>query len=555
MEGAVLDYRPRLDFAATQEAVLVERVLAELSTVRQELSQMRQQVGYYKAMHQRALTRLAQKDAQIDQLTARVRQLESEQFGRRSEKASGTDRANTLPGEHEESSDGTTHKRKRGQQKDRPGPQRRKHDQLPVVEEFVELTAEQATCPQCGEPVIPNGTENSEQIEVEVRAYRRRIRRRRGQRTCSCSGPRTVVAPTPPKLIPKGTLGTSVWVELLLGKFLYHQPVERQLAAWRRRGLDLSPGTIAHGLQRLEPMLTPLYDALLARATATGFAQADETRWLMFIEQLGKKGHRWWMWAFLTAEVAAFRLDPTRSHDVPEKHFASRAGPADQPLVLMVDRYSGYKAMESVHDGQIVLAFCWAHVRRDFIRVGKGWKELLPWAVAWVRRIRQLYDCQRQRRSHVDDTASFAAADANLRACLNHLCDQATAELAQAKLREPCRKVLTSLQAHWTGLTRFADDLRIPLDNNAAERVQRGPAVGRKNYYGSGSLWSGHLAAKMFSLLATLKLHGLNERQWMTWYLHHCARHGGQAPSDIQPFLPWNLTPEQRHHFALKPKT
>ena len=57
----------------------------------------------------------------------------------------------------------------------------------------------------------------------------------------------------------------------------------------------------------------------------------------------------------------------------------------------MVDRYSAYKAMAQVKDGTIVLAFCWAHVRRDFVRVGKGWPELKTWALAWLRRIRELY--------------------------------------------------------------------------------------------------------------------------------------------------------------------
>jgi transposase len=339
---------------------------------------------------------------------------------------------------------------------------------------------------------------------------------------------------------------------LLLGKFLCHQPIERQLAAWRRRGLNLPAGTVAEGLKRLEPMFRLLYDAFLARAPATSFVQADETRWMVFIEQSGKTGHCWWLWTFLTDEVAVFRLDPSRSHNVPERHFAARArSPSDSPLVLLVDRYAAYKTMSPVQDGQIVLAFCWAHVRRDFVRVGKGWAELLPWAVAWLRRIRDLYHAQRQRACHAAGTAEFDATTARLSACLAQMHEQATQELGEATLREPCRRVLSSLQEHWPGLTRFVDDLRIPLDNNAAERVQRGPAVGRKNYYGSGSLWSGRLAAMMFSVFATLKRHGLNERKWLTWFLDSCAAVGGRSPANIQPFLPWNLTPAQRAHLAL----
>jgi len=119
-------------------------------------------------------------------------------------------------------------------------------------------------------------------------------------------------------------------------------------------------------------------------------------------------------------------------------------------------------------------------------------------------------------------------------------------ELAVLSLREPCRKVLTSLQEHWSGLTLFVDDPRIPMDNNLSERRLRGPALGRKNYYGSGALWSGRLAAMLFSLLATLKLWQINPRLWLRWYLDSCATAGGKAPEDIQPFLPWNLSPQKR---------
>ncbi len=128
---------------------------------------------------------------------------------------------------------------------------------------------------------------------------------------------------------------------------------------------------------------------------------------------------------------------------------------------------------------------------------------------------------------------------------------RADAELADPKLPTPCREVLTSLQEHWSGLTRFLADPRIPLDNNASERRVRGPAVARKNYYGSGALWSGRLAAMLFSLFATLDLAKINIRIWLTWFLQSCADHGGQVPFDIHPFLPWNMSSEQRREMAI----
>lgn len=132
---------------------------------------------------------------------------------------------------------------------------------------------------------------------------------------------------------------------------------------------------------------------------------------------------------------------------------------------------------------------------------------------------------------------------------------QAAEELSDLQLRQPCRKTLESLQEHWTGLVRFVDDSRIPMDNNASERAGRGPAVARKNFYGSGSLWSGRLAATTFSLFATLAHWKLNPRLWLTWYLESCAAAGGKAPENIQTFLPWNLSAERRAALAMRTTT
>ena len=88
------------------------------------------------------------------------------------------------------------------------------------------------------------------------------------------------------------------------------------------------------------------------------------------------------------------------------------------------------------------------------------------------------------------------------------------------------------------------------MDNNASERRARGPAVARKNFYGSGSLWSGQLAAAMFSIFATLSLWKLNPRKWLTWYFEHCAAAGGKVPERFQPFLPWNLERSERNELG-----
>jgi transposase len=551
MDATLVDPLPAIEPADLSE--LVRQLRCEVLQLRQDVGQLRrenaelrQQVGYWKALHARAVLRAEQLEAGLEQLRGENRKLQDQLFGRKSESASSLDRSNRLEGEEDPP---PCTPPKRGQRTDRPGPTRRDYGHLPVVEELRELPAEQRVCPRCGAALSPSDTEDSEQLEIDVRAYRRRIRRRRYRRTCTCSNcPRTFTAAPASKLIPKGVLGVSIWVEILLDKFSSYRPTERLLSHWRLLGLDLAAGTVAGGLERLEPLLRPVYEALLARNAQAAFAQADETRWMVFIDLEGKTGHRWWLWVFLGEDTVAFRLDATRSHEVPEGHF-----PTDARVVLMVDRYSAYKAMAQVKRGNVVLVFCWSHVRRDFVTLGKGWPEHKEWALAWLQRIRDLYRHHRRRRISEAGGAEFIAADAAVRQSVTVMQCQADAELAGPKLPTPCRKVLVSLQEHWDGLTRFVDDLRIPLDNNASERQARGPALGRKNYYGSGALWSGRLAAMLFSLFATLTMAKINIRTWLTWFLENCAENGGRVPSDINPFLPWKMSEEKRRALAIGP--
>jgi transposase len=514
----------------------VERLERALEQLQRDF---RREVGYWKSQHAKALQRIEQLQDELEQSRAQVRALQDKLFGRKTEKSAAGDRANDLFDPQEV----TAAAKKRGAQPGHVGHSRRDYSHLPVQEEFVALPEESLICPICGKPAaVMSDTEDSEVLEIDVRAHRRRVRRRRYRAACDCDpARRTLTAPPLPKLIPKGNYGISIWVLVLLDKYSSYRPTERLLAQLEQYDLDLPGGTINDGLQRIEPLLQPIYEALCRRNRQGDFHQADETRWLVFAVLDGKKGHGWWLWVILGTDTVIYLLDGSRSHEVPERHFGPEASG-----VLEVDRYSGYKAMAQVKSGLMVLAFCWAHVRRDFVAVGKSWSELTPWALCWLRRIRGVYQINRERLRHPRGSVQFREQDALLRQAVEAMRTEAVEELSDSKLRQPCRQVLESLQEHWTGLVRFVEDPRIPLDNNASERAGRGPAVARKNFYGSGALWSGRLATAMFSLLATLTHWELNPRRWLTWYLESCAAAGGKAPEDIQPFLPWNLSDERR---------
>jgi transposase len=517
----------------------------------------RQQAHYYRAMFCAAKQREATKDARIAQLEAEVRMLKQRLYGNKSESRHGSDQPSITTPQDPLAEDASpaeaatpaaaAAQRKRGQQKSNPIPKRRDYSHLPVIAEERILSEDEARCSCCGKPFSPGGYEEDSQIiEVEVKAYRRRIRRRRYLRTCSCPDlPKAVAASIVPRVLPHSPFGISVWVQILLDKYNYARATHKQLDDLRSHGLGLPSGTVIGGLKRLAALFAPVYDKLEERSREQGLWNADETRWAVFQVVAGKVGNRWYIWLFESADCVVFTLDKGRGHDVPENHFGEKACG-----IVVVDRYSAYKAMKHVKEGRLWLAFCWAHQRRDFLDVEKSWPKLSEWSAAWLGRIGELYKRNEERLAQKATSREFKKKDKRLRQAVEEMHQSMAAELQEPDLHPAKRKVLQSMQEHWEGLTLFVDNPHVPMDNNQSERTLRIAALCRKNYYGSGCEWSGKLAVWMFSIVATLKKHGIEPRKWLTAYLQACAQAGGKAPEDVAQWLPWKLSAEEKKDMA-----
>jgi transposase len=524
-----------------------------VSISRREHIELKLQARQYRSLHARAverLTRLQQRhDREMAQLReqlaavhaelalaqAQNRDLRQRVFGAKTEQSRSV---NALVADMVRPDDAP--RRPRGQQPGRRGHGRTRLPQLPAV---VQETTGATSCPRCGAATAPAwGCESAEVLEIEVRAYRRIVRRQRRRPTCGCGClPGLVTTPAPEALWPRSKLGLSIWVELLLSKFLYGQPTARLLQDWTERGLPIAQGTVTEGLRRLAPLFEPMMDACLAEVRSAPHWHADETRWEVFEELPGKTGHRWYLWVFEAKRAVLFVLDPSRSAAVPTRTLAGTHG-----RILSVDRYAAYRKFARGVPGML-LALCWAHQRRDFLRVANDHPALWAWAAQWVQHIGQLYELHRARRMRMDEpsSAAFIASDARLRDHVLLLQQHCDTELADPQLAAPARKVLRVMKSYWPGLVVFLEHPWLDLDNNAAERALRPAVVGRKNYYGSGSQWSGQLAATVLSVLGTMRLWGVNPRTWLQAYLQACARAGGKPPDDIDAFIPWRMTPAQ----------
>src|SRR5436190_3794042 len=369
---------------------------------------------------------------------------------------------------------------------------------------------------------------------------------------CRCPQvPGLVTAPPAPRVIPKSPLGVSVWTMVLLDKYRYGRPTYRLCEQLKHHGLLLSQGTLTDGLQKVAVLCEPVISKLYERQMGAKLFQGDETRWEVFEEIEGKTGHRWYLWVMQSASVVYYLMAPGRGADVPKGHFAKLRQDL-VAVVLVCDRYSAYKCLAKGHD-ELILALCWVHVRRDFLKGARRWPELESWMFTWVEDIRDLYRLNKARLEVWNETlpldqqpAAFAEPHRDLKTKLSEMQARCEAHLQEPDLHVAKQTVLSSLHNHWDGLTVFVGCPEVAMDNNTAERSLRNPVVGRKNYYGSGRVWSAHLAAMMFSVLQTILLWGLNPHHWLRAFLQACADHGGKSPEDLSAFLPWQMTPERR---------
>lgn len=487
---------------------LVRQKNREILSLTEELEQLRKEKD-----------RLATEN---EALRAVLNKRTSALFGRSSEKSP--------PPAAREQEPSVTHPRRRGA---RPGHKGhgRVIPNLPEVEVVHEVPEELRRCRFCGKPCRDTSlTEVSYEIDYEIRFFRKKHIRKKVVRTCRCPGPWVITAPKPNQAIPKGKYANNFLAHALTTKYLYQIPLHRQVSIMQRQGLSVCEGTLTGAFKALLLLLEPLYRLLIEVSRRSRRWHVDETGWLNFVCVPGKEGHRWWLWVFVS-EAVVFVLDPSRSGDVPLRYF----GPEAKGIVS-TDRYPGYNKLALQG---LVRALCWSHFRRGFREAGKSLTVLKPWAEEWLQMIAGIYRLNEARLAVKNDPAAFVRAQAELVAALEEMAQRRDKELKDPHLHWQKRKVLESARKNWPGLTVFVDHPEVPMDNNEAERALRSAALGRKNYYGTHSLWSGQLAAVCMSILQTAVRHGLNPEGYLRHYLDNCQ--GGKAPSDLERFLPWNV--------------
>jgi transposase len=402
-------------------------------------------------------------------------------------------------------------------------------------------------CANCGGELKRLGEDVSEVLEY-VPSHFKVIRHVRPKFACgACQSITQSAAPERP--IARGLAGPGLLAHVLVSKYCDHLPLYRQSEIYARSGVELERSTLADWVGQCSTLLAPLVDSLSRYVLAGSKLHADDTP--VPVLQPGRgttKQGRLWTYvrddracASTDAPAVWFAYSPDRKGVHPRTHLKDFQG------VLQADGYAGFERLFNEADPQhpIKEAACWAHVRRKFYDIHAATQS--PVALEALNRIGELYAIEEQIRGQPPDARQqirSARAGPKLQAIQAWMIQTRAALSKKSELAGAIHYAL----ARWRALTRYCEDGRIEIDNNAAERSLRAVALGRKNYLFAGSDAGGERAAAIYSLLGAAKLNGIDPEGYLRFVLERIA---GHPINRIEELLPWRVA----EHLEKPPST
>ncbi len=413
-----------------------------------------------------------------------------------------------------------------------------------LVRERVVIAAP-SSCSCCGSDKLSKlGEDITETLEVIPRQWKviQTVREKFTCRVCE----KISQPPAPFHVTPRGFAGPNLLAMILFEKFAQHQPLNRQSRRYAREGIDLSVSTLADQVGVCTKLLQPLHRLIESHVLSAARLHGDDTTVPILARGKAVKGR---IWTYVRDDrpfggssppAALYYASPNRRGEHPLDHLQGYSG------ILQADAYSGYNGLYDPmrEPGSVTSALCWAHARRPFFeladiaanaRRGRTAQAISPIALEALKRIDQLFDIERAING-LDAAERLRVRQEQGAALVEELETWLRDERSRLSRSASVAKPMDYLLRRWDGFTRFLEDGRICLTNNAAERALRGFALGRKSWLFAGSIRGAERAAAMASLLETAKLNDVDPQAWLADVL---ARINDMPQNRLHELLPW----------------
>jgi transposase len=401
-----------------------------------------------------------------------------------------------------------------------------------------------SACPCCGGVLHKLGEDVTETLELIPRQWKviQHVREKFSCRSCEA----ITQPPAPSHPIARGRAGPGLLAHILFSKYGLHLPLNRQSAVYAREGVDLDVSTLADWVGAAAATLMPLVEAIRAHVFAAERIHADDTTVPVLAKGKTRTGR---LWAYVRDDrpfggrdppAAVFFYSPDRGAKHPEQHLASYAG------LMQADAYAGFNRLYDARrkQGAIVEAACWAHARRKFFDLAR--LDKAPIAIEAVQRIDVLFAIEREING-LTPAQRLAVRSERSRPLVIALETWLREQRARLSGQSKVAKAIAYSLTRWAALTRFLDDGRLCMSNNAAERAIRPLAIGRHNWTFAGSDEGGRRAAAIYTLIETAKLNNVDAQAWLADVLTRLQDHPVKRITEL---LPWNWKLERKQNIA-----
>ena len=365
--------------------------------------------------------------------------------------------------------------------------------------------------------------------------------------TCSCRKCEAMMqAPMPELPIPRGMVDASFLAYIVIAKFCDHIPLYRLAEICARSGLDIDRSQLAEWLGHVAWLLAPLVELIAAHVMAGRVIHCDDTPVPVLAPGAGKtKTGRLWVYlrderphSGIAPPAVLYRYTADRKGEHCRKELAGFTG------ALHADGYSGFDKLYAVADAHLMQGpprvaevACWSHVRRGFYDEWASHKSTI--AKEALDRIGALFDIERPIKGHPPDIRR-AVRQRAARPKIDELAVWLDAQLLKIPGKSNLAGAIRYARSRWTELTRYLDDGRLEISNNAAENQIRPLKLGAKNWLFAGSDSGGRRAALFYTLVRSAVLNGLEPDAYLRDVITRIASHPINRLAEL---LPWNWQP------------